>query len=355
VVIAIIGVLVALLLPAVQAAREAARRSQCQNHLKQIGLAWLNHEGSHKHFPTGGWGDRWTADPNRGFGEEQPGSWPYGILPFMEQGPLRQLGTGAQPGTPAYEQASKLLHSTPIDGFHCPSRRPAQLYLARMAPMANQFRFLESLAQNEGIVKTDYAASGGDSFLTATNTDGNYSIPQPASYAAFESVSRVPGLKQSKQNTENPASPWFQTGVSYCLSTITLNRIEDGTSNTYMVGEKWLGTDGYEGSAGSNASSPGFSWGENESMYTGWEWDNHAAAWNSRAGSGEGEIEASQPAQDRAGIAAPFPARKFGSAHPGSFNMVFCDGSVHSIPYSIDYLTHAALANRLDGNSAQLP
>ena len=67
-VIAIIGILVALLLPAVQAAREAARRSQCINHLKQIGVGWLNHESTHRIFPTVGWSPWHSGDPEMGVG-----------------------------------------------------------------------------------------------------------------------------------------------------------------------------------------------------------------------------------------------------------------------------------------------
>ncbi len=81
VVIAIIGILVGLLLPAVQQAREAARRMQCSNNLKQLGLANLNYESTHKKFPIGFLDVRQTGNPLKDGGW----SWATALLPYIEQ------------------------------------------------------------------------------------------------------------------------------------------------------------------------------------------------------------------------------------------------------------------------------
>ena len=93
-VVAICNILLALLFPAVQAARESANRLECANHLKQIGLAWQMHHDAHQHFPTGGWGWSWTGDPDRGYGELQPGAWAFNILPFVDEAALHDIGAG---------------------------------------------------------------------------------------------------------------------------------------------------------------------------------------------------------------------------------------------------------------------
>src|SRR5688572_24723618 len=133
VVIAIIGVLVALLLPAVQAARESARRTQCTNHLKQIGLAFHNHDDTMKHLPTGGWGWSYVGDPDGGFAENQPGAWTYNILPWIEQQALREIGLGSP--APLKPAELKLLVEKPIKFYHCPSRRTATLYPITVQPL----------------------------------------------------------------------------------------------------------------------------------------------------------------------------------------------------------------------------
>src|SRR5262245_26686739 len=131
VVISIIGVLMSLLLPAVNSAREAGRRTQCLNNIKQLMTATISFEAQNRRYPSGGWGPLWVGDPDRGNGPGsptvltdagQPGGWLYSILPFIEQTAQHDLGVGDP--TPALKkQHSALRCVVQLPGMSCPSRR----------------------------------------------------------------------------------------------------------------------------------------------------------------------------------------------------------------------------------------
>ena len=345
VVIAIIGILVALLLPAIQAARESARRSQCVNNLKQIGLACLNHADTHKYFPSGGWGFDWTADANRGYGPDQPGSWIYNILDYVEEGNLRSLGKGLTTTSPAFQRASITLHQTPIAVFNCPSRRAPRIYPSPWGPPGNQpiceQPWLADISRT-GVAKSDYAANAGDSIEFAGDN-----LYRPTRYATIQSDKWTPTnvCKKTGNAQQDSNVDFCQTGIMFYRSTLKTAQITDGTSKTYLAGEKWLPVNSYDGFTDQNA--PGFTAGDNQSMYTGFEWDNERVAWNPDSST---PASVSQPTHDGPDLdASGTEPRRFGSAHPSTFQMVFCDGSVHSIAYDIDSATHRALANRFDG------
>src|SRR6476646_10057841 len=111
VVIAIIGILVAFLLPAVQAAREASRRSQCQNNLKQIGLAVQNHDDAKRVFPMG-----------RNRIDQKAVSWAFFLLPYMEE---TAIYNSWNPNVEVFQDPNNATMRTPIESYACPSRRRA--------------------------------------------------------------------------------------------------------------------------------------------------------------------------------------------------------------------------------------
>jgi prepilin-type processing-associated H-X9-DG protein len=122
VVIAIIGALVALLLPAVQAAREAARRSACQNNLRQLGLALAEHEADRREFPIGCIGCK-IVPPADGepFVPSRFTAWTVHLLPHLEQ---RALYAQYDFSLPAYQAPNRTVGSTVLDVLLCPSTEP---------------------------------------------------------------------------------------------------------------------------------------------------------------------------------------------------------------------------------------
>ena len=136
VVITIIGILMAMLLPAVNSAREAGRNAQCKNNLKQMGTACLAHEEAQEIFPTGGWGCYWVGDPDCGYGINQPGGWIYNILPHTEQTALHDLGR-------EYGKQQREATSDSANGYHSlglhqlPHAAPARLSYLCQGTLAN--------------------------------------------------------------------------------------------------------------------------------------------------------------------------------------------------------------------------
>ncbi len=292
--ISIIGMLLALLLPAVQAAREAGRRNTCKNNLRNIALAIANHESAHRRLPSAGWGFQWFGDPDRGTGQHQPGGWSCNVLPYVERRDLALLGSG-QPDKVKRQLAAKA-NQTVVGLFYCPTRRGIGLYPFDMAwPPRNADLVSEA-------AKTDYAINAGDLFIAAGG---------PLNY----------------QQAADPAYVWTDfskaTGVSYFRSTVTMAQIRDGLSLTYLVGEK-------------NVSWVGMDYGDDQGLLVGYDLDN--SRWT---------LPNARPLPDGSTPAA----RDFGSAHPGVCQFIMCDGSAREISFSIDPLVHRRLGNRLDGEA----
>jgi len=319
VVITIIGILIALLLPAVQAAREAARMMQCQNHLKQMALAAMNHEETHGHFPAGGWGALWIGDPDRGFsGKYQPGGWIYNTLPYMEQEALREIGAGL-PDTPK-AAALVLLLGTPLEMQNCPSRRPSQTL--PHSPRS-QDNLINVNPEAEREAHSDYAGNGGD-YRVGARYPGTYPIPE--------------GTEDNPNNWPTTSEIMKCTGIFNSRSATTIADIEDGTSHTFLFGEKYLDSDAY---------STATDYGDNQPMYVGYDQDTVRFVSLTKPDPANNNFSSIlAPMQDTPGYSQ---ANIFGSAHPSGANFALCDGSVQTISYSIDLKTYWSLGNRRDG------
>ncbi len=181
VVITIIGILISLLLPAVQSAREAARRLQCTNNLKQIALAFHSYHVTWGVLPDAGKDDRPCGEPGPPHiaAHNNRGEWNffYQIMPHIEQ-----MGLYNEP-------SHTTIYRTPVPLYYCPTRRRPGRY-----------------PTDSGTARADYAASSGDkSISTGSSTPSNGVVD-----------------------------------VRTCAPPIDFAMIRDGLSNTLMLGEKLL-------------------------------------------------------------------------------------------------------------------
>lgn len=291
VVIAIIGILVSLLLPAVQSAREAARRMQCSNNLKQIGIALHNYHDTFKHFPPGNIvringqtlsGDGWT--------------WHARILPFLEQGPL-------------YDRFSNIT-GTDIDQWD----DPRQLLAARDTRLT-----VFQCPSHPNPAPTN-AAKNGVQLSTYNGVCGNTTF-------------------NNDQQDEPTDVGYRGNGIFYLNSNTTIADVVDGTTNTLIVAEvqdelrgapnRMPGSDRrYNFSRGGDGNPPT----DCSEYMVGMEADDPINA-NTRDAAGlfndDGEYA--------------------GSYHPGGAQFTLTDGSVRFISQTINMTTYRGLSTRANG------
>lgn len=273
VVIAIIAVLIGLLLPAVQKVREAANRMQCSNHLKQVGLATHNFHDVMGYLPPSRIRDDYST-------------WAVLLMPFVEADNHFKLWNLSLP----YASQSPTATQINIKFYFCPSRRTAL-----NAPYSND-------SPPGGL--SDYAACSGTGNGEGNNANGVF----------IQSIHSISG-----------------STITTWRGQLRLADVKDGTTNTFMIGEKHVRST--------------TQWGRNEDRTVYYATNGN----NYRRFAGMGPNAGDEYYLQGEGTTQGVDNRCFGSRHPGICNFVLCDGSVRTFRNNLDLATLSRLASRNDG------
>lgn len=322
VVIAVIGILIALLLPAVQAAREAARRIQCTNNLKQIALAAHLYHDAVRTFPPAILLSQYDAKKGiyRGTGLF------VFLLPYVEQGGLYSQWDFAEPD----KNFSGQLESRAAKGpdLLCPS---------------------EPERENPLFYSTRLTGSSADRYIKVTSYAGNAGT---RSYHPDSGFLRTDGVFFG-------AGPGAQPEPNQ--QPVRLADITDGASNTLLLGERSRRDPNYDAFA-----AQGWDWpfryygnwcGTSRSSLAHFTLSSHAPINYRLPFSYEGRAGASPPANSAADFKYYIDLRvcAFGSSHPGGANLALADGSVRFLSETLPLVTLRALSTRHGGETETNP
>lgn len=323
VVIAIIGILVGLLLPAVQAAREAARRMQCSNNLKQIGLAFHNFHDTYRTLPP------------RNL-RSSGATWAVAVLPFLEQSAVynlwdQSLTMNQLDSTSTNQNVLNTIQAlqSRVPVWTCPSRRSGDQLSIQEAGQGG-------IAGSGGNTAAYHPAGAVGDYAVCT---GTYAFNPSLGYGEWWSENANGAIVSGI----NP-NPTTQVRVSKT----TLASLTDGTSNTFLVGEKHVPQIGLYHVNYGDSSIYNARWVPHHGRQAGLE-DPLGLGPNDTVPSGGG-VGGNNPVNGDSTW-----ARKFGSWHPGVCGFALADGSVQFVANNIDTPTLAKFAQRSDGQPVSLP
>ena len=294
VVIAIVGILVGLLFPALSSVREAARKTQCINNLRQIGLALSGFHSSFRVFPASGWT---TAGPGNPAGKYV--SWRPLILPYLEQENLRSL---YDVNLNWWEGTNPTAASVPVPAFRCPSSPSVPDVLLAIAKPPRP-----ALTFSTPVARTDYEALQG---------------VQPNSVN--------PNLPSAIYNPTN------RFAVMHRTSRNDFAQILDGSSNTVMVVECSARPSVFRMRRLQDSlnNDQGICWADSEGPFS---FDGTTSDGSAEGGAGSMAI------MNRRNDNEPY------SFHAGGANFLFADGHVSFLSESLDYRTALGLFTRAGG------
>lgn len=336
VVIAIIGVLVGLLLPAVQSAREAARRMSCSNNLKQIGLALHNYHDAYKQFPLAVLGEGYSAD-----GWQRQPSWLIRILPQLEQGAavegMTYSGTtfdlmDASWAAPA--RAWDAMNRLRVPSYSCPS-----------SVLPKTWNFATNAATQAlgapGSIEvqiSDYAGNNGCNYRGGTVAD--YDETAEWRRVGVIADNGFFGVKWR----ENMGQTWPGTITRFAT-------MLDGTSHTIAVGEQgaFHGLDNDFRASAVRGGMWSCATGTHSSdlsnyVVTRFPINYSGDSWTAKSSQG---VVSGAWANNQ--YATSWGNTAFRSQHTGGAQFVFADGSVHFLTDSIQFDIYTALMDRYDG------
>jgi type II secretory pathway pseudopilin PulG len=316
VVIGVIALLIALLLPAVQSVREAARRSTCKGNLREIAIACRNFASLHSVLPYSGWSAGYVGNPDLAVDDDRNGGWLYHILPHIEQVSLWEMGMGLAPNSAAQRAAFGQRAGVAVPSYTCPSRGSALFQAWKNLSNA-------TMTANASLARTDYA-----SCWSAGSWNGS-------------------GAMDTNQYGK----------------TRELEEIYDGLSNVFLCGDRYLAPEQYRPERGPTYNPGGYNESgtpvpcNNASWSVGFEGDIASSVLNSAG-------QPNPPVRDTPGVSRCWKNATTGAndaRYPGGFGgphdvvlMAMCDGSVRGVSYEVDPTLFKQIGTINDGGGVDL-